>query len=63
MDQDDQARFEENEPKPRGEPAEDWRERIHRLRGKYKGAGLLKALMEERKREREKEERDIERLT
>ncbi|HET7091097.1 MAG TPA: AbrB/MazE/SpoVT family DNA-binding domain-containing protein [Anaerolineae bacterium] len=29
------------------------REYIHSLRGKYKGKGLLKALMEEKKRERE----------
>jgi len=29
------------------------REYIHSLRGKYKGKGLLKALMEEKQRERE----------
>lgn len=29
------------------------REYIHSLRGKYKGKGLIKALMEEKKRERE----------
>ena len=29
------------------------REYVHRLRGKYKGKGLLKALMAEKKRERE----------
>jgi len=29
------------------------REYVHSLRGKYKGKGLLKALMEEKKRERE----------
>ena len=29
------------------------REYIHSLRGKYKGKGLLKALMEEKKRERD----------
>jgi len=29
------------------------REYIHGLRGKFKGKGLLKALMEEKKRERE----------
>ena len=29
------------------------REYIHSLRGKYKGKGLLRALMEEKKRERE----------
>ncbi len=29
------------------------RDYIHSLRGKYKGKGLLKALMEEKKRERE----------
>jgi len=29
------------------------REYIHSLRGKYKGHGLLKVLMEEKKRERE----------
>jgi len=29
------------------------REYIHSLRGKFKGKGLLKALMEEKKRERE----------
>ena len=29
------------------------REYIHRLRGKYQGKGLLKALMADRKRERE----------
>ena len=29
------------------------REYIHSLRGKYRGKGLLKALMEEKKRERE----------
>ncbi len=29
------------------------REYIHSLRGKYKGKGLLKALMEEKKQERE----------
>ncbi len=29
------------------------REYIHNLRGKYKGKGLLKALMAEKKRERE----------
>ncbi len=29
------------------------REYVHSLRGKYKGKGLLKALMEEKQRERE----------
>jgi AbrB family looped-hinge helix DNA binding protein len=29
------------------------REYVHSLRGKYKGKGLLKALMEEKRRERE----------
>jgi AbrB family looped-hinge helix DNA binding protein len=29
------------------------REYVHSLRGKFKGKGLLKALMEEKKRERE----------
>ncbi len=29
------------------------REYVHSLRGKYKGKGLLKALMEEKKRERD----------
>jgi len=29
------------------------REHIHSLRGKYKGRGLLKALMDEKKREKE----------
>ena len=29
------------------------REYVHSLRGKYKGKGLMKALMEEKKRERE----------
>ena len=29
------------------------REHVHSLRGKYKGKGLLKALMADRKRERE----------
>ncbi len=29
------------------------REYVHSLRGKYKGKGLLKALMEDKKRERE----------
>lgn len=29
------------------------REYIHRLRGKFKGKGLLKTLMEEKKKERE----------
>lgn len=29
------------------------REYVHSLRGKYRGKGLLKALMEEKKRERE----------
>ena len=31
------------------------REFIHSLRGKHKGKGLLKALMEERRRERERD--------
>ncbi len=33
------------------------REYIHSLRGKYKGRGMLKALEEERKRDREREDR------
>ncbi len=34
-------------------------EYVHRLRGKYKGKGLLKALMAERKRERERNTREV----
>ncbi len=33
------------------------REYIHSLRGKYKGRGMLKALEEERERDREREDR------
>ena len=34
------------------------RERINKLRGKFRGAGLLQALMEERERDRRREDGD-----
>jgi hypothetical protein len=57
MNEDIHARFEGNESEAKEEPAKDRLRRIRLLCGKYKGAGWLKALTKEGRRDREKEEK------